>query len=91
MSPWSVWVKYVRSRRPANGAHRRPNDVPASYSPRIDLIAHPHHTRCNNPGIDTGAGPVTGTFDMDENHNPVKSIVVIGLADGVQATSEKIG
>jgi len=34
---------------------------------------------------------VTGTFDMDENHNPVKSIVVIGLADGVQATSEKIG
>lgn len=34
---------------------------------------------------------VTGTFDMDENHNPVKSIVVIGLADGVQATSEKVG
>lgn len=34
---------------------------------------------------------VTGTFDVDENHNPVKSIVVIGLADGVQATSEKIG
>ena len=34
---------------------------------------------------------VTGTFDIDEHHNPVKSIVVIGLKDGVQATSEKIG
>lgn len=34
---------------------------------------------------------VTGTFDMDENHNPVKSIVVIGLKDGEQATSEKVG
>ncbi|GAA3856758.1 ABC transporter substrate-binding protein [Tessaracoccus defluvii] len=34
---------------------------------------------------------VTGTFDMDEHHNPVKSIVVIGLKDGVQATSEKVG
>lgn len=34
---------------------------------------------------------VTGTFDMDEHHNPVKSIVVIGLKDGKQATSEKIG
>ncbi|MCC2592630.1 ABC transporter substrate-binding protein [Tessaracoccus sp. OS52] len=34
---------------------------------------------------------VTGTFDMDENHNPVKSIVVIGLADGAQDTSEKVG
>lgn len=34
---------------------------------------------------------VTGTFDMDENHNPVKSIVVIGLEDGQQATSEKVG
>lgn len=34
---------------------------------------------------------VTGTFDMDENHNPIKSIVVIGLKDGVQATSEKVG
>ena len=33
---------------------------------------------------------VTGTFDMDEHHNPVKSIVVIGLKDGKQATSEKI-
>ena len=34
---------------------------------------------------------VTGTFDIDEHHNPVKSIVVIGLKDGQQATSEKIG
>ncbi|WP_197511834.1 ABC transporter substrate-binding protein [Tessaracoccus coleopterorum] len=34
---------------------------------------------------------VTGTFDIDEHHNPVKSIVVIGLKDGVQASSEKIG
>lgn len=33
---------------------------------------------------------VTGTFSIDENHNPVKSIVVIGLKDGQQATSEKI-
>jgi len=34
---------------------------------------------------------VTGSFSVDENHNPVKSIVVIGLKDGVQDTSEKIG
>jgi branched-chain amino acid transport system substrate-binding protein len=33
---------------------------------------------------------VTGTFSIDENHNPVKSIVVIELADGVQASSEKV-
>ncbi len=33
---------------------------------------------------------VTGSFSVDENHNPVKSIVVIGLKDGVQATSEKV-
>lgn len=33
---------------------------------------------------------VTGTFSMGEDHNPVKSAVVIGLKDGVQATSEKI-
>ena len=33
---------------------------------------------------------VTGTFDMDENHNPVKSIVVIGLENGVQTTSIKV-
>ena len=33
---------------------------------------------------------VTGSFSVDANHNPVKSIVVVGLKDGVQATSEKI-
>lgn len=33
---------------------------------------------------------VTGSFSVDENHNPVKAIVVIGLKDGVQATSEKV-
>lgn len=33
---------------------------------------------------------VTGTFDMDENHNPIKSIVVIGLENGAQATSVKV-
>lgn len=33
---------------------------------------------------------VTGTFDMDDNHNPVKSIVVIGLENGVQTTSIKV-
>ena len=33
---------------------------------------------------------VTGQFSVDENHNPVKAIVVIGLKDGQQATSEKI-
>lgn len=37
-----------------------------------------------------GFSGVTGTFDMDANHNPVKSIVVIGLKDGQQATSEKV-
>lgn len=34
---------------------------------------------------------VTGSFSVDENHNPVKAIVVIGLKDGVQNTSEKVG
>jgi len=34
---------------------------------------------------------VTGSFSIDENHNPVKSIVVIGLKDGVQVSSEKVG
>lgn len=34
---------------------------------------------------------VTGTLSVDENHNAVKSIVVIELKDGVQASSEKIG
>ncbi|MBR0600254.1 ABC transporter substrate-binding protein [Sinanaerobacter chloroacetimidivorans] len=33
---------------------------------------------------------VTGTFSMGKDHNPVKSIVVIGLKDGVQATSVKV-
>ena len=33
---------------------------------------------------------VTGSFSVDKNHNPVKAIVVIGLKNGVQATSEKI-
>ena len=33
---------------------------------------------------------VTGTFDMDEKHNPVKSAVVIGLENGAQATSIKV-
>ena len=33
---------------------------------------------------------VTGSFSVDENHNPVKAIVVIGLKDGIQATSEKV-
>lgn len=33
---------------------------------------------------------VTGTFDMGENHNPIKSAVVIGLENGVQATSVKV-
>ena len=33
---------------------------------------------------------VTGTLSVDENHNPVKAIVVIGLTNGVQASSEKI-
>ena len=33
---------------------------------------------------------VTGTLSVDENHNAVKDIVVIGLEDGVQATSEKV-
>lgn len=33
---------------------------------------------------------VTGTFDMGEDHNPIKSIVVIGLENGVQATSVKV-
>jgi branched-chain amino acid transport system substrate-binding protein len=33
---------------------------------------------------------VTGTFDMGADHNPIKSAVVIGLKDGVQATSVKV-
>jgi branched-chain amino acid transport system substrate-binding protein len=33
---------------------------------------------------------VTGSFSVDENHNPVKAIVVVGLKDGVQASSVKV-
>jgi len=33
---------------------------------------------------------VTGSFSIDENHNPVKSIVVIELKDGAQASSVKV-
>ncbi len=33
---------------------------------------------------------VTGSFSIDENHNAVKQAVVIGLKDGVQASSEKV-
>ncbi|HHX04136.1 MAG TPA: ABC transporter substrate-binding protein [Tissierellia bacterium] len=34
---------------------------------------------------------VTGSFSIDENHNPVKSIVVIGLKDGVQDSITRSG
>lgn len=34
---------------------------------------------------------VTGSFSIDEKHNAVKSIVVIGLTNGVQTSAEKIG
>lgn len=33
---------------------------------------------------------VTGTFSMGADHNPIKSIVVIGLENGVQSTSVKV-
>jgi branched-chain amino acid transport system substrate-binding protein len=33
---------------------------------------------------------VTGSFSVDENHNPVKAIVVVGLKDGVQDSSIKV-
>lgn len=33
---------------------------------------------------------VTGTITVDENHNAAKSIVVIGLKDGQQATAEQV-
>ena len=32
---------------------------------------------------------VTGTFSIDENHNPVKGIVIIKLENGVAVSSEK--
>jgi len=37
-----------------------------------------------------GFAGVTGTFDMGEDHNPIKSAVVIGLENGVQTTSVKV-
>ncbi len=33
---------------------------------------------------------VTGTFDMGEDHNPIKSAIVIKLENGVQASSVKV-
>lgn len=33
---------------------------------------------------------VTGTFSFDENHNPIKSAVVIGLTDGEISSAENI-
>lgn len=33
---------------------------------------------------------ITGSFSMGEDHNPVKSIVVIGLVDGVQANTVRV-
>jgi branched-chain amino acid transport system substrate-binding protein len=33
---------------------------------------------------------VTGSFSIDENNNPVKAIVVVGLKDGQQHSSEKV-
>ena len=32
---------------------------------------------------------VTGTFSVDENHNPVKAVVFIGYKDGMVAVTEK--
>ena len=34
---------------------------------------------------------ITGSFSVDENHNPVKSIVVIEMQDGVAVSSMKAG
>ena len=33
---------------------------------------------------------VTGTLSIDESHNAIKQLVVVGLKDGVQATSETV-
>lgn len=38
----------------------------------------------------TNFAGVTGTFSMGEDHNPIKSIVVIGLENGVQTSSVKV-
>jgi branched-chain amino acid transport system substrate-binding protein len=34
---------------------------------------------------------VTGSFSVDQNHNPVKALVVIKLEDGKQVSSERVG
>ena len=33
---------------------------------------------------------ITGSFSMDENHNPVKAVVVVGIENGVHATSQRV-
>ena len=33
---------------------------------------------------------VTGSFSIDENHNPVKAVVVVGIENGVHATSQRV-
>jgi branched-chain amino acid transport system substrate-binding protein len=33
---------------------------------------------------------VTGSFSVDENHNPLKALVVIELKDGKQHSSERL-
>ena len=33
---------------------------------------------------------ITGSFSMDENHNPVKAVVVVGIENGVHASSERV-
>ena len=33
---------------------------------------------------------ITGSFSMDENHNPIKAVVVVGIENGVHATSERV-
>jgi len=38
----------------------------------------------------TNFNGVTGSFSVDENHNPVKAIVVIQLKDGEQYSSERL-
>ncbi len=33
---------------------------------------------------------ITGTFSIDENHDPVKDVIVVGFKDGEHATSERV-
>ncbi len=33
---------------------------------------------------------ITGTFSIDENHEPIKAAVVVGIENGVHATSERV-